>query len=321
MRRPFPWVTFLCGATLLSAQTSAIVVAWPPERLPRRIVMNGETHAWKLGAVIHSEGTARFGPGFPISSLDGPVELRGEREGWRLSWTAPVKEWVAAATLGELGEDAPFEAKRALAAVLLRWIAAPRDHRHPDGSLCPLTHCAVVRGAATASVRSAVDSAPGLALDPDAAFYTGSKGGVSLSPRAVWGGGSDRAGGAAQVPGDRWATWTRQLSAIQVRGLKAMVKPGLKPGQKGMLLGPSGPYAVEELRLACGRRWGWSTWPSNACEGELLGDGSLRLTGHGWGHNVGLCLATAIHRARQGWKAEAILGEAFGADGVAILPP
>jgi peptidoglycan hydrolase-like amidase len=37
----------------------------------------------------------------------------------------------------------------------------------------------------------------------------------------------------------------------------------------------------------------------------------LRLAGHGLGHNVGLCLATALHLARQGQDAEAILAGAF----------
>ena len=74
----------------------------------------------------------------------------------------------------------------------------------------------------------------------------------------------------------------------------------------------SGPYAVEALRLESGRRFGWTTWPSNACEVELQPDGSLALRGHGWGHNVGLCLATALYRAKREDPAEEILREAFG---------
>ena len=92
------------------------------------------------------------------------------------------------------------------------------------------------------------------------------------------------------------------------------MRPGLKPGQKGFTLGASGPYAVEDLRLAAGRAFGWTCWPSNACEGESLPDGSLRLQGHGWGHNVGLSLATAKQQASQGMKAEEILLSAFGMD-------
>ena len=105
--------------------------------------------------------------------------------------------------------------------------------------------------------------------------------------------------------------WERTLSAAQVAALKRDVRPGLKPGQRGLQIGDSGPYAVEDLRLAAGRRFGWTVWPSNACEGRLLADGAFHLTGHGWGHNAGLCLATARFRAANGVDAEQILAEAF----------
>lgn len=296
-----------------------LTVAWPPERLPRTLTVAGVARPWRKGVVLRFEGPVRFGPGGPVGRLEGPVELRGEEGGWRLLWTLPRQRWVAAATAGELGEEAPFEAKRALAAVLLRWIAGDRGARHPDGTLCPLTHCAVVRGLPSRQTEAAVQGAPHLDLEPGEAFYTGSKGGASLSPREVWGGGSGVRGGAAEVPGDRWATWERRLGPAQVRALKAALRPGLKLGQVGLHLGRSGPYPVEDLRLEAGRRWGWSVWPSNACAAETLPDGGLRLTGRGWGHNTGLCLATASHRARAGWSAEAILAEAFAAAGPA--PP
>jgi hypothetical protein len=157
-----------------------------------------------------------------------------------------------------------------------------------------------------------VRTAPRLSLDPRGAFFCGSKGGVSLSPREVWGGGPESATKAEAVPGDRWGTWTRTFTAAQVGLLKRNVRSGLKPGQKGLMLGPSGPYPVEDLRLAAGRAFGWTAWPSNACEAESRPDGSLELKGHGWGHNVGLCLATASWQARQGEKAEVILAGAFG---------
>jgi len=98
-----------------------------------------------------------------------------------------------------------------------------------------------------------------------------------------------------------------------VARLKQAVAPGLRSGQSGLRLGDSGPYAVEDLRLAAGRAFGWTTWPSNACEAEVQPDGALLLRGRGWGHNVGLCLATARFRAGQGASAEQILAEAFPA--------
>lgn len=310
VRKDGDWVKE--ALSLAGEASTEVTVAWPPERLRGPMIVNGQRlspvpgHSWRF------EGTVRFGAGFPVGTLRGRVRIRAGRHGWSLRWTAPAAAWVAAATEGELGAGAPFEARRALASVLLRWLAAHR-HAHPGGVLCPLTHCAVVRGSASAGTDRAVATAPALDLDPRWAFFTGSAGGRSMSPRAVWGEGPAEAGAAAEVPGDRWVTWTRILAASQVASLKRDVAPGLRPGQSGLHLGASGPYAVEALRLAAGRRFGWTAWPSDACEAESLPGGGLRLRGRGWGHNVGLCLASARFRAAQGATAEQILAEAFPA--------
>ncbi|MCS6862916.1 MAG: SpoIID/LytB domain-containing protein, partial [Abditibacteriales bacterium] len=52
--------------------------------------------------------------------------------------------------------------------------------------------------------------------------------------------------------------------------------------------------------------------PSSAFIVEVLHDASgkptgLKLWGAGWGHGVGMCQEGAVHRARSGWTAEAIL--------------
>ena len=294
-------------------EKARITVAWPPERLPRAMQINGRNYTWRHNAHHRFTGQVCFGPGLPVSQLAGEVVLDASPEGWRMTWTLEPDTWIAAATDGELGGDAPFEAKRALAAVLRKWLQGHPHGHHPDGTLCPLTHCAVIRGEPSQETRRAVLNAPELNIDPALALFTGSKGGVSWSPREAWGDGPETAGQAQVVSGDPWASWTRQLSAAQVRVLKTSVKPGLKPGQRGLNLGPSGPFAVETLRLETGRHFGWTLWPSNACEAQLEPDGSLALKGHGWGHNVGLCLATALDRARNGDRAEEILQEAFGA--------
>jgi hypothetical protein len=219
---------------------------------------------------------------------------------------------MACAVAGEIGDDAPFEARRALAAVLKVWLEGHPKGHHPDGSLCPLTHCSVVRGMASESTQQAAATAPALNLDPRWALFTSSKGGVSLSIRQIWGEGPDGICAVPKVPGDRWADWERSLDARQVQTLKRLLRVGLRPGQKGIRLGASGPYPVEDLRLNAGRAFGWPCWPSNACEVTPLEDGGIRIQGHGWGHNAGLCLAAAAMRAQEGWKAEAILEEAFG---------
>jgi hypothetical protein len=294
-----------------AAAGRTLQVIWPPERLPRTLRVAGETLAWRPGLARTWKGTVRFGPGAPVARLDGEVRLRAVAGGWSLAWSLPAETWIAAAAEGELGRGAPREALRALAAVLARWLEGHPRGNHPDGSLCPLTHCAVVRGQPSPEALAAAGDRPVLALEPGRAHFSASLGGVALSPREVWGQGPDRAGAALRVPGDRWADWTRTLEPAQVRALKAAVPPGLAPGQRGLFLGPSGPYPVESLRLEAGRRFGWTAWPSNACTATPDARGGLRLAGHGLGHNVGLCLATALHLARQGCDAETILAGAF----------
>jgi hypothetical protein len=292
-------------------ETSLVRVVWPPERLPHRISVNGQDYLWKPSAHFHFEGQIRFGPSLPISYLEGAVDLQASPAGWRLLWSTTPQAWTAAAVEGELGREAPFEAKRALAVVLRAWLEGHPQGNHPDGTFCPLTHCAVIRGQGTPEGQQAVAKAPDFPLPPDLAFFTGSNGGVAWSPREAWGKGTARSGQAQVVPGDPWGTWTRHLSPAQVRTLKASVSPGLAPGQRGLHLGASGPYAVESLRLEAGRRFGWTLWPSNACEAEARPDGSIDLHGHGWGHNVGLSLAAVVSEAKAGKRAEEILREAF----------
>ena len=289
-----------------------VFVQWPRERLPARLVVNDQALLHRPGRTYRFHGAVSFRTESARVLVRGFVAARAQTRGWTVSWTTNGEAWVAAAVAGELGDQAPFEARRALASVLRLWLMAhPRGH-HPDGTLCPLTHCAVIRGMGSDETAKAVAQAPDLAIRPEFAFFTGSKGGVSLSPREVWGDGPAEPGTSERVPGDRWAVWTRHFSAAQVRSLKRSVRPGLRPGQRGLRLGASGPFAVETLRLAAGRAFGWTAWPSNACESEPSQDGGLELRGHGWGHNVGLDLTEATWRARRGDSAEAILQTAFG---------
>lgn len=297
---------------ILPPLPAQVTVQWPPERLPARLLVNGKALPHRPGHVYRFHGPTRFRTDSALVSVRGEMVVRAGARGWTVAWTTSGEGWVAAAVAGELGDQAPYEARRALASVLRLWLVAHRRGHHADGSLCPLTHCAVIRSSGSQETALAVAQAPELMIHPEFAFFTGSKGGQSLSPREVWGDGPSERGTSAAVPGDRWAAWTRRFSSAQVRLLKRSVAPGLKPGQQGLMMGLSGPFAVEALRLAAGRAFGWTAWPSNACTAETLKDGGLELRGHGWGHNVGLDLSEAAWRARHGEKAESILQAAFG---------
>lgn len=297
---------------ILPPLPALVTVQWPRERLPARLTVNGRMLPHRPGRTYRFHGRVRFRTQSGSVSVRGEVAASAEHRGWTVAWTPSGKSWVAAAVTGELGDAAPFQARRALASVLRLWLAAHPRGNHPGGTLCPLTHCAVVRGEGSRETAEAVDQAPELKIRPDLAFFTGSKGGRALSPREVWGDGPLERGTSEVVPGDRWARWTRRFSPAQVRILKSTVAPGLKPGQIGLMLGASGPFPVESLRLAAGRAFGWTAWPSNACAAETAKDGGLEVTGHGWGHNVGLDLGEAAWRARRGESAEVILRAAFG---------
>ncbi len=303
-------------STAASEPTSASVrVIWPPERMPSRLTVNGRE--LRRSAAFHTfTGTVRFGEGAPLRGLEGRVDVRWVGRGWELTWWTDRTTWVAAAVQGELGPDAPLESRRALAAVLNRWLVGQGTGRHETGALCPLTHCAVVRGMPDLDSLRMAATAPRLAIEGKAACFTGSAGGVCLSPMEVWGDGPERAGTIPAVPGDRWSRWERTFSPAQLARLKAEVSPGLRTGQKGLLIGRSGPYAIEALRIAAGRAFGWTSWPSNACEAEVRSDGALHVQGRGWGHNAGLCLTRALDLGKAGASAEVMLREAFGAEGV-----
>ncbi len=164
------------------ALADPVTVVWPAERMRGPLVVNGHRLPHHLGRAWRFRGRVRFAADFPIRELRGRVRINAEAQGWRVAWTGSRAVWIAAATEGELGADAPFEARRALAAVLGRWLEGHPD-QHRDGTLCPLTHCAVVRGMASADTAGAVAVAPELNLHARWAFFTGSAGGRGLSPR------------------------------------------------------------------------------------------------------------------------------------------
>jgi hypothetical protein len=207
-REPEAWLK----ETLNLAES--VTVVWPAERLRGPLTVNGQRLSHRIGRVWRFRGRVRFQDGFPVADLRGSVRIQAEPQGWSLAWITSTSAWIAAATEGELGVAAPFEARRALAAVLGRWLEGHPD-QHPGGAFCPLTHCAVVRGLASKDTARAAHRAPTLDLEPRCAFFTGSAGGRPLSPREVWGEGPSVAGGAAEVPGEPHRGVDRRLPGFR----------------------------------------------------------------------------------------------------------
>ena len=78
-----------------------------------------------------------------------------------------------------------------------------------------------------------------------------------------------------------------------------------KPGESGEL-----GALKQATRIRVGRVLGWNVIRSNRYSIELHSD-SVRIRGHGSGHNFGLCQAGAIEMSRQGKSMSEILSFYF----------
>ncbi len=233
----------------------------------------------------------------------------------------PLEVYVARVLAGE-GEPAAPEAARQALAVAIRTFAIFNAARHRrDGyDMCDTTHCQVPRASNPATRRAAASTAGRiLTYNGSAAevFYSASCGGRSESASAVW--------PAASLPylrsvaddvhdGDE--PWTLTLTVRDVQ--RALGKAGFvgrltavrieSRNESGRVarvsLAGLQPAVVggDQFRLAIGAGALKSTAFSLDDDGE-----TLRFTGRGYGHGVGLCVIGAGRRARRGESVDAIL--------------
>jgi SpoIID/LytB domain protein len=234
----------------------------------------------------------------------------------------PLEVYVARVLAGEGEPGAPDGAQEALA-VAIRTFAIFNAGRHRrDGfDLCDTTHCQVLR-AATASTRRAALATAGRILTYNGAvaevFYSASCGGRTENASDVW--------PAANLPYLRSVVddvheddvpWTFAVTLRDVQ--RALAKAGFVGRLKDVRVDArSGSDRVSRLRLtglepnvvtgdqfrrAIGARDLKSTAFTFTRHGE-----TLRFTGRGYGHGVGLCVIGAGRRARRGESFETILG-------------
>jgi stage II sporulation protein D len=235
--------------------------------------------------------------------------------------TLPLEEYVARVLAGEGQPNAPESTQQALA-IAIRTYAVFNTGRHRrDGfDLCDTTHCQVPRTATAASRRAALATAGRVLIyqgAPAEIFYSASCGGRSENAADVWPtldlpylrSVSD------DVHGDeeRWVL-ERTLEQVErllqrynfqgsLRGVEIddrtdsgrvakLRLPGLRPD------GITG----EQLRFALGA----SELRSTAFSVDRRGR-TVRFTGRGYGHGVGLCIVGAGRRGERGQSADAIL--------------
>jgi stage II sporulation protein D len=259
--------------------------------------------------------------------------------------TLPLEVYVARVLAGEAEPGGADAAQQALA-VAVRTYAVVNEgrHRREGFDLCDTTHCQVMRAANDVSRRAALATAGRvLTLDgkPVEIFYSASCGGRSESAANVWPGGT-KFPYLRSVPDDVHedeVPWVLTLTLDEIR--QSLVKAGFggerlraieidertESGRVARLhLSGLRPDAMagDPFRMAIGARQLRSTAFSMTRTGN-----SVRFTGVGYGHGVGMCVIGAGRRARRGQTVEAILAQYFpgltllslGASAPVELPP
>jgi stage II sporulation protein D len=308
--------------TLLCLLPLLVAAPQPPGWVPALVAQTGGLDA-DLAAASRGR-TVRIGAGTGVA---------------RVTTTIPLEVYVARVIAGEGEPNAPAATYQALAVAIRTYaIANAGRHRREGFDLCDTTHCQVPR-AATVPSRQAALATAGQVLTyegtPAEVFYSASCGGHSESAAQVWPG--------ANLPylraviddvHDDDEPWTLELSLSQIRSALGRVgfagrrltdvevEVRSESGRASRLrLAGLRPDAIagEPFRAAVGARALRSTAFSVQRQGQ-----TIRFTGRGYGHGVGMCVIGAGRRARRGETVEDILRAYYpGLDLVPLdsLPP
>jgi stage II sporulation protein D len=263
-----------------------------------------------VGPVTVELKRAHFRREFP-----GRLRVRASRAR-ELIFVAEVdlEEYVAAVVAAEMEGHADADGALRAQAVLARTFAlgarASGRHAREGYDLCDTTHCQVWKGAlpsvkagpdadaAAAPFRDAAEATRGLVLlwrgAPAEVYYHAHCGGRTADPADLWPGHERLPYLAAKddphPPGDD-ASWTFSAPAAEVRAALGGVNILSVPSRDGRV--------PERIRLALGRRYGWSRIPSGRF--TAAPDGArIVLRGTGSGHGAGLCQSGAVRMSRAG---------------------
>jgi stage II sporulation protein D len=239
--------------------------------------------------------------------------------------TLPLEVYVARVLAGE-GEARAAEAAQEALAIAIRTfvLANPERHAREGFDVCDSTHCQVPQMPTAASRRVAFATTGQLLTyngAPAELFYSASCGGHSESAAQVWPGADYPYLQAApdEVHADE-ARWTLELTLAQVERalrragfggrLRDVRVDGRSASGRAAQLQVQGlvpdVIAGEQFRTAVGA----TTLRSTAFSVERRG-GTLRFTGRGFGHGVGMCVIGAGRRAERGESAPAILARYY----------
>lgn len=237
----------------------------------------------------------------------------------------PLEVYVARVLAGEGEPNAPEAAEEALA-IAIRTFAIVNMGRHRrDGfDLCDTTHCQVPRTATAATRRAALATAGEILTfngAPAPVYYSASCGGRSEDASVlVPGANYPYMRSAVDDVHDEDVPWTVDMSMRQLE--QVLARAGFGGRLKDVRVDArdrSGRVARIALRglepeEVAGTQFrtaiGATLLRSTAFSIERHGD-TLRFTGRGYGHGVGMCVIGAGRRARRGQSTRAILDQYY----------
>ena len=293
------------------------------------------------GLAIRQEPTDRA---LETASGGRTVRVRAAAGGTRGIVDLPIELYVARVLAGEGEPAAPDAAQEALAIAIRTYAAANAGRHRRDGfDLCDATHCQVMRPSTPGSRRAALATA-GRRLTyrdrPADVFYSASCGGRTEAASQVWRGALDHPYLRASDDDvhDDEAPWVLEVplarveSALRRAGFAGRALADVRverrsPSGRAVRLRLPGmrpdEIAGEDFRAAIGPRELRSTAFTVRKTGR-----TLRFTGRGYGHGVGLCVTGAGRRAARGESAPQILARYYpglrleaAAAGSAVSPP
>ena len=274
------------------------------------------------------------------------------RNSLRIILQVGLESAVASVVAAELTGIRSGEALEAMAIVARTYMLSHLARHKTDGfDFCDTTHCQFYRGEddwmegqPPPAVASAVAETRGEWIGHRGSlvetYYTAACGGITYSPRAVWGGRSKSSFRYANVACE-WCRespywrWERSSDAALVfDGLSSVA--GFRISDNAELIARTRNSTglvravvvrdgrrtlainVEAFRRALGKRLGWNTVRSPSFVIERQGSRFV-FRGKGFGSQVGLCVAGAIAQAAAGRTHSQILGYYF--PGTVIVTP
>jgi len=266
-------------------------------------------------------------PGRIQRDFSGRLEVVVRRR--RLLPRVTVQEEAAVQQIlrSEMAEAQEPEALKAQAILVRSYLrAASGQHRKDGYDFCDTTHCQFFTDFKTIDdrFRQAAIATAGLDLTflgkPFQPLYTAACGGRTLAGFAESGQtkkGSDypyrsvSCSFCIRHPLFEWETTVttqellRSLKGESIKDPAEVIASLAEPGESGEL-----GALKQAIRIRVGRALGWNVILSNRYSIKLHSD-SVKIRGHGSGHNFGLCQAGAIEMSRQGKSMSEILSFYF----------